>query len=133
MKLFDRFRCALTEIPCPGAADVSANNCVLDVLVGETPGTSRARSRKFRPLSGTVCTSACSTVPAICVRAVSSAAVSAVTVTLASMPLRVSTIGSSNADPTPSVSVRLASAKPCRRTTISYGPTLRNGNRNRPS
>ena len=58
-----------------GHAEVSANSCVLLVLVGETPGTSSARSRKLRPFIGRFCTSACGTVPAIWLRAVSSACV----------------------------------------------------------
>ena len=119
MKLFERLRWLPTEIPWPGTADVSAKSCVLAVLVGETPGTSSARSRKFRPFIGRLSTSVCATVPAICVRAVSSAAVSAATVTLALNSPTASTIGNSNAEPTLSVSVRVASANPCRRTVIS--------------
>ena len=33
MKLFEKLRWLLTEMPCPGTAEVSANNCVLAVLV----------------------------------------------------------------------------------------------------
>ena len=43
---------AATESLTPGTADVSANSCVLPTLVGDTPGTSSARSRKLRPFSG---------------------------------------------------------------------------------
>ena len=112
MKLFEKFRWLPMEIPCPGTADVSANNCVLPVLVGDTPGTSSARSRKFRPFSGTVCTSACETVPAIWLRAASSTVASAETVTLVSMPATESLTGSSNADPTVTVTLCDASANP---------------------
>ena len=50
---------------------VSAKSWVLFVLVGETPGTSSARSRKLRPFIGRFCTSACGMVPAIWLRAAS--------------------------------------------------------------
>ena len=73
MKLFERLRWLAIESPWPGTAEVSANSCVLLVLVGETPGTSSARSRKFRPFIGRFWTSACGTVPTIWLRAVSSA------------------------------------------------------------
>ena len=72
MKLFEKFRWLPTEIPWPGTADVSAKSWLAAVLVGDTPGTNSARSRKFRPLSGRSLTSVCVMVPAICVRAVSS-------------------------------------------------------------
>ena len=72
MKLLEKLRWLPTEMPCPGTADVSANSCVLPMLVGDTPGTSRARSRKLRPFIGSASTSACDTVPAIWLRAASS-------------------------------------------------------------
>src|SRR5262245_66470895 len=72
MKLLDRLRWLAIESPCPGTADVSAKSCVLLVFVGDTPGTSSARSRKLRPFIGRVCTSVRGTVPAIWLRAVSS-------------------------------------------------------------
>ena len=65
MKLLDKLRWLLTEMPWPGTADVSAKSCVLAVLVGDTPGTRRARSRKLRPLRGRFFTSLCDTVPTI--------------------------------------------------------------------
>jgi hypothetical protein len=40
-----KFRCDDTEMPVPGTADVSAKRCAEPVLVRDTPGTSRARSR----------------------------------------------------------------------------------------
>ena len=83
MKLLEKLRWLPTEMPWPGTAEVSAKSWLLAVLVGETPGTSSARSRKLRPLSGSVRTSVCETVPAIWVRAVSSSSASAVTVTFA--------------------------------------------------
>ena len=119
MKLFERLRWLPTEMPCPGTADVSANNCVLAVLVGDTPGTSRARSRKLRPFIGRSCTSTCATVPAIWLRAASSTVVSPVTVTLVSSPATESATGSSNAEPIVTVTFRVASAKPDSRTMIS--------------
>ena len=84
MKLLEKLRWLPTEMPWPGTADVSAKSWVLAVLVGETPGTSSARSRKLRPFSGSVLTSVCDTVPAIWLRAASSTAASPVTVTLVS-------------------------------------------------
>ena len=80
---------------------------MLPTLVGDTPGTSSARSRKLRPFSGRLCTSACETVPAIWLRAASSTVASPVTVTLVSTPPTASAIGRSNAEPTVSVSVRV--------------------------
>jgi hypothetical protein len=119
MKLFDMLRWLPTDSPCPGTADVSANSCVLAVLVGDTPGTSRARSRKLRPLSGRLRTSACEIVPAIWLRAASSTGASAVTVIAASRLTDESCSGSSNAEPSVTVSARTASAKPCRCALIS--------------
>ena len=72
MKLLERLRWLAIESPWPGTAEVSAKSCVLFVLVGDTPGTSSARSRKLRPFIGRFWTSACGTVPAIWLRAVSS-------------------------------------------------------------
>ena len=72
MKLLEKLRWLPTEMPWPGTADVSANSCVLPTLVGDTPGTSSARSRKLRPFIGRFLTSACEIVPAIWLRAASS-------------------------------------------------------------
>ena len=86
MKLLDRLRWLPTEIPTPGTAEVSGKTCVPPpTLVSETPGTSNARSRKFRPFIGRFLTSAWDTVPAIWVRAASSTVPSPVTVTLVSI------------------------------------------------
>ena len=52
MKLLEKLRWLPTERLTPGTADVSGKSCVLATLVGETPGTSSARSRKLRPFSG---------------------------------------------------------------------------------
>ena len=104
MKLFERLRWLPTDRPPPGTADVSANSCVLPTLVGDTPGTSSARSRKLRPFIGRLCTSACEIVPAIWLRAASSTVASPVTVTLRVEPATASVIGSSKADPIVSVS-----------------------------
>ncbi len=52
MKLFEKLRWLPIDRPCPGTADVSAKSCVLPMFVGDTPGTSRARSRKLRPFIG---------------------------------------------------------------------------------
>ena len=93
MKLFERLRWLATERPLPGTAEVSAKSCVLGMLVGETPGTSRARSRKLRPFRGSAFASAEDTVPAIWLRAVSRAGASSVTVTVSSPPTE-SAIGS---------------------------------------
>ena len=125
MKLLEKFRWLPIDRPFPGTADVSANSCVLAVFVGETPGTSSARSRKFRPFIGRFCTSACDTVPAIWLRAVSSTVASPLTVTSAFTAPTESVNGNSNAEPTVSVSPRVASLKPGRLTLISYGPILR--------
>ena len=133
MKLLEKLRWLPTDRPPPGTADVSAKSCVLPTLVGDTPGTSSARSRKLRPFIGRFLTSACETVPAIWLRAASSTVASPVTVTLVSTAPTVSDTGSSNAAPTVSVSVRVASANPACRTVISYGPTFKYGNRKRPS
>jgi hypothetical protein len=93
-------------MPWPGTADVSGNNWVLPVLVGETPGISNARSRKLRPFSGRPCTSARGSVPAIWLRAVSSAGASPVTVTLVSTPATASMIDRSNAEASDNASER---------------------------
>ena len=84
MKLLEKLRWLPTERPPPGTADVSAKSCVLATLVGDTPGTSSARSRKLRPFIGRFLTSVCETVPAIWLRAASSTAACPVTVTLVS-------------------------------------------------
>ena len=133
MKLLEKLRWLPTEIPWPGTADVSAKSWLLAVLVGDTPGTTRARSRKLRPFSGRFCTSACDTVPAICVRAVSTTAACAPTVTVLCSPATVSSIASSNAEPTVSITGRIAWANPGWLTVTSYAPTLRYGRRNLPS
>jgi len=113
------------ESPCPGTADVSANSCVLPTLAGETPGTSNARSRKFRPLSGRLLASVCVTVAATWLRTVSSSGGSAATVTVVSSDATASAIDTSNADPMVSDTVRFASANPSRWMMTSYGPTFR--------
>ena len=59
MKLLEKLRWLPTEMPWPGTADVSAKSWLAAVLVGETPGISRATSRKLRPFRGRLCTSAC--------------------------------------------------------------------------
>ena len=112
MKLLEKLRWLPIDNPPPGTADASANNCVLATLVGDTPGTRSARSRKLRPFIGSVRTSDSDTVLAIWLRAVSRTAASAVTVTLVSTPAMASTSGTSNADPTVSVSRRDASLNP---------------------
>ena len=95
MKLLEKFRWLPMEIPWPGTAEVSAKSWLDAVLVGDTPGTSRARSSRLRPLSGRDLSSVCETVPATCVRAVSSNSVSLLTVTLVSGEATASMIGSS--------------------------------------
>jgi hypothetical protein len=67
---------------------------VLAVLVGDTPGTRSARSRKWRPFRGKPITSVTEIVPAIWLRAVSIVAASPVTVTLSSRPPTSRRIGS---------------------------------------
>ena len=114
MKLLERLRWLETDSVTPGTAEVSGKSCVLATLVGETPGTSSATSRKLRPLSGRFWSSACDTVPAIWLRAPSSRASFARTSTAvceASRPSS-STTGTSNAAPTVSVSRRVAVPKP---------------------
>src|SRR5205807_1188848 len=106
MKLLEKFRWLLVEIPCPGTAEVSAKSCVLAVLVGDTPGTRRAKSRKLRPFKGRLRTSVCEIVPAIWLRAASSTAASLLTVTLAEAAPTASSIGSSDAAPSVSVTGR---------------------------
>ena len=97
MKLFERFRWLATDSVTPGTADVSGKSCVLATLVGDTPGTSSASSRKFRPFIGRLRTSASETVAAIWLRAASSTVASAVTVTFVAIPLTLRVTGSSNA------------------------------------
>ena len=133
MKLFERFRWLATDSVTPGTADVSGKSCVLATLVGDTPGTSSASSRKFRPFIGRLRTSASETVAAIWLRAASSTVASAVTVTFVAIPLTLRVTGSSNAAPTTTVRLRTASSNPDCRTVISYGPTRRYGSRKRPS
>ena len=134
MKLFEKLRWLPTEIPLPGTAEVSANSCVLGMLVGETPGTSRARSRKLRPFRGSALASTADTVPAIWLRAVSRTE-------------RVGGDGDGVLDASdlegdgqlecgrrrsgPASGSR--ALNPCLPTRSSYGPILRNGKRNRPS
>ena len=65
MKLWEKLRWLPMEMPTPGTADVSANNCVELMFGGDTPGTRKARSRKLRPFIGRFATSACVMVPAI--------------------------------------------------------------------
>ena len=101
------------ERPTPATADVSAKSCVAPPLLGtDTPGTSSARSRKFRPFIGSVLISASDTVPAIWLRAASTTGVSSTTVTVSVRLLTARDTGSSNAAPAVSVSLRVASAKP---------------------
>ncbi len=119
MKLFEKLRWLPIDSPPPGTADVSAKSCVLATLAGDTPGTSSARSRKLRPFIGSARTSVSDSVAAIWLRAVSSTAASAVTTTLASSPATASTSGTSNAEPTVSVSRRDASLNPSRCAAIS--------------
>ena len=133
MKLLEKLRWLPIETPWPGTADVSANSWVLAVLVGDTPGTSSARSRNCRPFIGSVWISSCDTVTAIWLRAASTIVASPVTVTSASKFPSVSITEMSNAEPTVSVRVRVGAENPCRCTVTSYGPTLRYGKRNRPS
>ena len=90
-------------------------------------------SRKLRPLSGRLATSACETVPAIWLRADSSTVAVPVTVTLSATASSLNAIGRSNAEPTVRFNRRVASENPWLRTMISYGPSLRYGNRKRPS
>src|SRR5262245_59595453 len=132
MKLFEKFRWLPIDRPAPGTADVSGNSCVLATFVGDTPGTSNARSRKFRPFSGRLLTSACETVAAIWLRAASRIVASADTVTLASIEATVSEIGSSKAEPTVNGNVRVMSVNPSRRTVIAHAPTRKYGHRKRP-
>ena len=80
MKLLEKLRWLATDRPLPGTAEVSAKSWVLAMLVGETPGTSSARSRKLRPFMGSALASVAETVPAIWLRAVSSAGAASVTV-----------------------------------------------------
>ena len=85
-KLFDRLRWLPTEMLMPGTADVSGNSCVLAMLVGDTPGTEQREFEEVPAVHGQRLTSASDTVAAIWLRAASSTAASAVTVTLDSRP-----------------------------------------------
>ena len=78
-----------------------------------------ATSRKLRPFSGRLWTSAWDTVPAIWLRAASMSGASADTLTVVSRPPTRSVIGSSNADPIVTVTGRVASANPGRLATTS--------------
>ncbi len=119
MKLLEKFRWLLTERPCPGTAEVSAKSWFDAVFVGETPGINKARSRKFRPLSGRLRTSVCGTVPAIWLRADSITGASETTVTLVACEPTGSENGRSNAAPTVSVTARMTSVNPCLPAVIS--------------
>ena len=112
MKLLERLRWLAIDSPCPGTAEVSAKSCVLLVFVGDTPGTSSARSRKLRPFIGRFWTSVWRTVPAIWLRAVSSTWLSATTVTAVSIPAISRVIEISNADPALNTKVRAFSLNP---------------------
>ena len=70
---------------------------------------------------------------AISDRAASSTTESPLTVTFEPVEATASANGSSKAEPTVSVRVRVWSANPRCSTLISYWPTLRYGNRKRPS
>ena len=109
-------RWLLTDSPTPGTADVSGNICVAGTLAGDTPGTSRATSRKLRPFRGRLPSSCSGIVPAIWLRAASRTVVSAVTTTPASTPASSSEIGSSKAAPAESVNAWVTSRKPGWRT-----------------
>ncbi len=119
MKLFEKLRWLPTEMPLPGTAEVSAKSWVLATLVGDTPGTSNARSRKLRPFRGRPLASVEETVPAIWLRAVSSAGASPETSMFSSIPPTSSAIGNWKAEPTFMVSERVTVLKPCLRTAIS--------------
>src|SRR6185312_6346117 len=106
-------------------ADVSANNCVEAVFVGETPGTRRARSKKLRPLSGNRFTSAGNIVPATWLRDVSSTGAVPCTVTVDSAEPTFSVTGKSNSAPMVNVTEFTASTKLVSCTRTSYGPTGR--------
>ena len=125
MKLLERFRWLAIESPCPGTAEVSAKSCVLFVFAGDTPGTSSARSRKLRPFIGRFWTSACGTVPAIWLRAVSSTWLSATTVTVVSMPATSRVIEMSTPEPALKTNVRALSLNPWSSALNSYGPIFR--------
>ena len=119
MKLFEKLRWLPTDRPLPGTAEVSAKSCVLATLVGDTPGTRSARSRKLRPFMGSAFASVDETVPAIWLRAVSSVSASPVTVTFSSMPPTWSAMGSWNAEPALRDNARVTALKPCLVTTSS--------------
>ena len=87
------------DSPCPGTADISANSCVLPMFVGDTPGTSNARSRKLRPFIGRFSASCCEMVLAIWLRAASRTVDSATTSTVAATPASARVIGSSERRP----------------------------------
>ena len=134
MKLFEKLRWLPTEIPLPGTAEVSAKSCVLAMLVGDTPGTSRPRSRKLRPFMGSALASTADTVPAIWLRAVSR------TERVAGDGdgvLEAADLERDRAAGTRSRRSGRASGspllKPCLPTRSSYGPIFRNGKRKRPS
>ena len=116
-----------------GTAEVSAKSCVLATLVGDTPGTSSARSRKLRPFIGRLRTSVCETVPAIWLRAASSTVRLPLTVTVVSTPLDRSDDRQLERGTRRSASPGVGIGEPPGARLISYGPTLRYGNRKRPS
>jgi hypothetical protein len=87
----------------------------------------------LRPFIGRFWISACGTVPAIWLRAVSSTRLSATTVTAVSMPAISREIEISNAEPALSINVRAWSSNPWRFAFSSYGPTFKYAKRNRPS
>src|SRR5215469_6495472 len=112
MKLLEKLRWLLTEIPWPGTAEVSAKSCVLAVLVGETPGTSNARSRKLRPSKERFWTSLAEMVCAIWLRFSSSAGDVLVTLTVVSVPATDNVIGKWKSAPTVRTTAFFDSEKP---------------------
>ncbi len=116
MKELARFRWEETEMPVPGTAEVSAKRWLAPVFVRDTPGTSRARSRKFRPFSGRSWTSSGETAEATCVRTVSTTSASAMT-EIASSKAGFRATGTSSAVPTVSRSRRCHGAEPAAATS----------------
>ena len=104
MKLFERLRWLPTEMPWPGTADVSANSCVLRGVGRRHAGNEQRQIEEVAAVHRqTLHFPLRDRAGDLAARRFQHGACP-VTVTLASTPATASVIGSSNADPTVSVS-----------------------------
>ena len=109
----------------PGHGGGLGEKLVARGVGGRDAGHQQREIQEVAAVERQACTSACDTVPAICVRAVSITDAFASTVTALCAPATVSAIARSNAEPTVSVTARRAGENPGWLTVTSYAPTLR--------